>query len=111
MADAGGLDEDAEAARDWQRSLHSAVCDTLTPWEHGTVVRASRYPNYFDYNVVRVERENRMGFAELAAFADRALEGLEHRRVDFDLAGPADRLRAVDAGGRDGGDHARVRGG
>jgi predicted GNAT family acetyltransferase len=100
MVDAVGLDEDAAAARDWHHSLHSAVCDTLTPWEHGTVVRASRYPNYFDYNAVRVERDNELGFAELAAFADRALDGLEHRRVDFDLAGPAERLRPdFEAGG------------
>jgi GNAT superfamily N-acetyltransferase len=84
---------DARPARDWQRSLHAAVCDTLEPWEHGTIVRASRYPNYFDYNVLRVERDPQMGFSELAAVADRALDGLAHRRVDFELSGPADRLR------------------
>ncbi|HTU80180.1 MAG TPA: GNAT family N-acetyltransferase [Solirubrobacteraceae bacterium] len=93
MADAIALDEDAAAARDWHHSLHSAVCDTLTPWEHGTVVRASRYPGYFDYNVVRVERDTQIGFAELAAVADRALDGLAHCRVDFDLAVTAERVR------------------
>lgn len=88
------LDDDAAAARDWHHGLHRAVCDTITPWEYGTVVRASSYPNYFDYNAVRVERETRMGFGELAAFADRALEGLAHRRVDFELTAPAERVRA-----------------
>jgi GNAT superfamily N-acetyltransferase len=92
--DGNGLDEDARAARDWHHGLHRAVCDTLTPWEYGTVVRASGYPNYFDYNAVRVERDTPMGFAELAAFADRALDGLAHRRVDFEVTGPADRVRA-----------------
>ncbi len=99
MADAIGLDDDAVAARDWHHGLHAAVCDTLTPWQYGTVVRASRYPNYFDYNAVRVERETRMGFAELARFADQALDGLAHRRVDFELAAPAECVRADFEGG------------
>ncbi len=76
------------------------MCDTLTPWQYGTVVRASRYPNYYDYNAVRVERDTQMGFAELAAVADEALDGLAHRRVDFDLLGPAERVRTdFEAGG------------
>ncbi len=72
----------------------------LTPWKYGTVIRASTYPNYFDYNAVRVERETPMGFGELAAFADRALNGLAHRRVDFEVTAPAERARAdFEAGG------------
>ena len=35
-----------------------------------------------------------MGVDELVAFADEALAGLAHRRVDFDLIDPADSLRA-----------------
>jgi ribosomal protein S18 acetylase RimI-like enzyme len=85
--------EDALAARDWHHSLQAAVCDTLTPWEHGTVARASRYPSYFDYNVLRVEGETDMGFSELAAAADRGLAGLAHRRIDFEVAHVAQRLR------------------
>jgi GNAT superfamily N-acetyltransferase len=100
MVEAVALDDDAAAARDWHHGLHRAVCDRLTPWEAGTVVRASRYPNYFDYSAVRVEHDTPMGFAELEAFADRALDGLAHRRVDFELMAPAERVRAdFDANG------------
>jgi hypothetical protein len=40
------LDDAAAAARDWRHAYHAGVCDTIEPWEHGTVVRASRYPTY-----------------------------------------------------------------
>ena len=62
---------------------------------HGTVVRATRYPNYFDLNVVRVEEAPAMSVETLVAFADEALAGLAHRRVDFDLIDAAEPLRAA----------------
>ena len=84
----------AARARDWHHARQSDFCDMLEPWEHGTVVRTSRYPSYFDFNVVRVEDDPAMSVDALAAFADEALAGLEHRRVDFDLVAAADPLRA-----------------
>jgi ribosomal protein S18 acetylase RimI-like enzyme len=87
------LDDAARAARDWRHALHASACDILDPWEHGTIVRATRFPNYFDYNLLRVERDPQIGFSELTAIADRALDGLAHRRIDFDLSHSADRLR------------------
>ncbi len=66
----------------------------ITPWAHGSVVRATRYPGYFDFNVVRVEDDPATGVDALASFADEALEGLAHRRLDFELVAPADSLRA-----------------
>jgi GNAT superfamily N-acetyltransferase len=66
----------------------------LEPWAHGTVVRATRYPGYYDFNVVRVEDDVDLGVDDLVAFADDALAGLEHRRVDFEVVEAADRLRA-----------------
>jgi len=84
----------AERALGWQRATHASVCDVLEPWEHGTVARATRYPSYYDFNVVRVEDEPAMSVDELAAFADEALAGLAHRRVDFDDAAAAEPLRA-----------------
>jgi GNAT superfamily N-acetyltransferase len=66
----------------------------IEPWEHGTVVRASRYPSYFDYNAVCVERDAGMDVGALESFADEALAGLAHRRLDFDLAAAAQPLRA-----------------
>jgi ribosomal protein S18 acetylase RimI-like enzyme len=83
----------AARARDWHHATHAAVCDVFEPWAHGTVVRASRYPSYYDFNVVRVEEDPAMGVEELAAFADQALAGLEHRRVDFDVIDAAEQRR------------------
>jgi GNAT superfamily N-acetyltransferase len=84
----------AARARAWRDSTYAAVCDVLQSWAHGTVARATDYPSYWDFNVVRVEDDPAMSVEELAAFADEALAGLTHRRVDFDLVGVADGLRS-----------------
>jgi ribosomal protein S18 acetylase RimI-like enzyme len=89
-----GGDAAAARARDWHRGLQAAVCDVVEPWAHGTIMRATRYPSYWDFNLVRVEEDPVMSVASLAAFADEALAGLQHRRVDFDLADAAEPLRA-----------------
>lgn len=91
---AGPLAGDLEArARAWYHGIHAEFCDLIEPWEHGTVVRATRYPSYYDLNAVRVERDPGMSAEELAAFADEALPGLAHRRIDFEDAVAADPLR------------------
>jgi GNAT superfamily N-acetyltransferase len=74
--------------------MHAGICDVMEPWPHGTVVRATRYPSYYDFNVVRVEDDPRMTVEELVAFSDEALAGLAHRRIEFDMIGPADAVRA-----------------
>jgi ribosomal protein S18 acetylase RimI-like enzyme len=76
------------------------VCDVAEPWAHGTVLRATQLPDYWDFNLVRVEDDPDMSAESLMAVADEALDGLAHRRFDFDLIGPADRLRPAfrDAG-------------
>jgi ribosomal protein S18 acetylase RimI-like enzyme len=84
----------AARARVWRDATHAAVCDVVEPWAHGTIVRATRYPSYFDFNVVRVEDDPEMSVEALVAFADHALAGLEHRRIDFDLVSAAGPLRA-----------------
>ena len=83
----------AVRARAWHRGWHSAFCDVLEPWAHGTIVRATRYPSYFDLNVVRVEDDPGMSVGELVAFAEEALSGLSHRRLNFDLVEIAEALR------------------
>jgi ribosomal protein S18 acetylase RimI-like enzyme len=84
----------AARARDWHHAFHDAICDLVEPWEHGTVVRAARYPTYYSFNVVRVEGEPEMSVAELTAFADEVLDGLEHRRLDFEDIDAAESRRA-----------------
>ena len=68
----------------WSHSAQDAICDVQEPWAHGTIVKATKYPDYWDYNLVRVESDPGMGAAELAAFADEALAGYRHRRLNFD---------------------------
>jgi ribosomal protein S18 acetylase RimI-like enzyme len=80
--------------RAWRHGAHDAVCDVIEPWEHGTIVRASRYPTYYDFNLVRVEDDPGMSVDELIAVADGALSGLAHRRFDFELVEAAEPLRA-----------------
>jgi GNAT superfamily N-acetyltransferase len=80
-------------ARAWRHGAHAAVCDVIEPWAHGTVVRATRHPTYYDFNLVRVEEDPAMSVEALVAVADEALAGLEHRRFDFDVIEAADALR------------------
>lgn len=72
----------------WVPHRQKVICDRVEPWEHGTVYRASRYPSYFDFNAVEVEDRPTIGVPELIEVADPALDGLEHRRIDFDHASP-----------------------
>jgi ribosomal protein S18 acetylase RimI-like enzyme len=87
------LGEEAARARAWYRGRHTAVCETLEPWEHGTIVRCARLPDYWDFNLVRVEEDPGTGAEALAAVADEALADAEHRRIEIEPIGVADRLR------------------
>ncbi len=75
----------ASRARAWVHENQAAVCDVIEPWEHGTVIRATRYPDYWDYNLVRVEEEAELGAGEVVRVADQGLSGLPHRRVGFEV--------------------------
>jgi ribosomal protein S18 acetylase RimI-like enzyme len=80
-------------ARDWYRGIHAEFCDVQEPWAHGTLLRATRYPDYYDLNAVRVEDDPGMSADELVAVAEEALGDLSHRRVDFEHADAAEPLR------------------
>jgi GNAT superfamily N-acetyltransferase len=84
----------ATRARDWRLAGMRAVCDVVEPWKHGTVWRATGYPSYYDYNVLWVEGDPGLGADELIAAADAALDGFEHRRIDFERAEAGERVRA-----------------
>ena len=90
-ADDRGL---TERARAWRNAAQAAICDVIEPWEHGTIVRSTRYPSYYDFNLVRVEDAEPIDVDALAATADQALAGLGHRRVTFDDVSTAEPLRA-----------------
>jgi GNAT superfamily N-acetyltransferase len=66
----------------------------LEAWEHGTIVRATRFPSYYHFNVVRVESDPGMTIPELIAFADEVLAPLAHRRIDFEDSAAAEPLRS-----------------
>lgn len=78
----------------WIHRTQGANCDVSQRWEHGRILRATRFPRYYDLNVVLVEDDPKMSVPELVSLADQALDGLEHRRVDFDSADAAEPLRA-----------------
>jgi GNAT superfamily N-acetyltransferase len=84
----------AVRARAWHRGVQSAVCDVQEPWASGTVLRATRFPSYFEFNLVRVEEDSGTGVDALIALADEALAGLPHRRVDIEPVHVAESLRA-----------------
>jgi ribosomal protein S18 acetylase RimI-like enzyme len=90
-----GSELDAEAGRAlaWYRGRHAAVCETLEPWEHGTIVRCARLPDYWDYNLVRVEEDPGTDAPALAAVADAALADAAHRRIEIEPIAVGERLR------------------
>ena len=86
--------ETVERARAWHNGRHAGLCDVVEPWAHGTVVRATRYPDFYDFNLVRVEGDPGLSVDALVSFADRALAGLEHRQLEFEFVDAAEPLRS-----------------
>ena len=87
-------DDVEQRARRWRRGDLESVCDVVEPWEHGIVMKAPRYPTYYDYNVVCVEGDPGLGADELIAVADELLGEYEHRRLDFTNVDAGERVRA-----------------
>jgi GNAT superfamily N-acetyltransferase len=64
------------------------------PWEHGTALRCTRHPGFWDYNCVRVETAaDGLTAAGLASTADELQPGLRHRRIDVEDEAAGARLR------------------
>jgi GNAT superfamily N-acetyltransferase len=78
----------------WTLRVPHQVCDRIEPWDHGTVFRSTRFPRYFPTNLLVVRDDPGLSVDELVGFADSALDGLEHRRIDFLDAAAAEPLRA-----------------
>ena len=85
-------DDLAARAVAWRRAQLESVCDVITPWAHGLLVLATRYPSYFDFNAVVVQQPTGMDAAGLAAVADGLMAGLGHRRIEFESDPEAQRL-------------------
>ena len=83
-----------ERALAWRRDDIARVCDSIEPWDHGIVATASSYPTYYNYNLVLVQDNPRLTADELVEFADEALAGFDHRRVDFEDTEAAEAVRA-----------------
>jgi ribosomal-protein-alanine N-acetyltransferase len=84
-----------DRARAWQRRRYTSVCDLFEPWHFGTVLRATRYPDWWEVNVVRVERPLTIDFDALLEFTDRALARYQHRRIWFERLEDAAPLRSA----------------
>ena len=88
-----------ERAIAWRHATHTLVCDVAEPWAHGTAVRCTRHPGFWDFNSVRVETAGGGLTAEALARAADALQGdLDHRRIEIEDEAAGARLRpGVDA--------------
>lgn len=75
-----------------RHAQHDLICDRIEPWAHGTLARASRYPTYYDFNCLRLERGEAAGDA-VRAEADRLLGDLTHRRIEVEDDALGERLR------------------
>ena len=81
-------------ALEWRRMIAARVADDIRPWEHGTVVRLSEFPTYYQYNLLRVEgADPGLSADELIAAADRELAGLAHRRIELEDLAAGERVR------------------
>jgi GNAT superfamily N-acetyltransferase len=70
-----------ETFRRWYLPWKERVCDEVRPFSHGTVLRSRRYPDFWDYNCLRLDRP--METVELIAVADRELADCAHRLVEW----------------------------
>lgn len=76
----------AARSREWRRGALTTICDSVVAWESGVVARASRAPDFYEFNVVQVREDPGCDVRALTDFADEALRGLAHRRIDFEQA-------------------------
>ncbi len=71
------------------------MCDVVEPWEHGTVFRATRLPEFWAYNGVRLEGPAAsVGVDLLVHMADVRLGDVAHRQVEVEDEAAGARLRA-----------------
>jgi GNAT superfamily N-acetyltransferase len=72
--------------RRWHLPWKERVCEDARPFSHGVVLRSLRYPDFWEYNCIRVDRP--MQAAEMIAAADRELIGCAHRFAEWTIPMP-----------------------
>jgi ribosomal protein S18 acetylase RimI-like enzyme len=75
-----------ERFRRWHRPWKERVCDEVTPFSHGMVLRSARYPDFWEYNCIRLDWP--MGASEMIAATERALSGCAHRFAEWMIPMP-----------------------
>jgi ribosomal protein S18 acetylase RimI-like enzyme len=79
----------------WRHAEHARVCDVFEPWAHGTSVRCTRLPEFWDYNSLRVEGPApSVGVDTLVHAADVHQGSLGHRQIEVEDEHAGRRLRA-----------------
>jgi ribosomal protein S18 acetylase RimI-like enzyme len=83
-----------ERAIAFHHARHAVACDRFVPWQHGTAVFASAFPEYWELNSVRVEdRDPGLSAEDLRVAVDALQAGLDHRHVQVDDDAAGRRLR------------------
>jgi hypothetical protein len=72
--------------RRWHLPWKERVCEEARPFSHGVVLRSPRYPGFWEYNCIRLDRP--MEAAEMVRAADRELTGCAHRFVEWMIPMP-----------------------
>jgi GNAT superfamily N-acetyltransferase len=75
-----------EAFWRWYLPWKERICDEVRPFSHGTVFRSRRYPDFWEYNCLRLDRPMEAG--ELITAADHELAGCAHRFVEWMIPMP-----------------------
>jgi GNAT superfamily N-acetyltransferase len=87
----GGARERAIA---WRHAEHARVCDVVEPTEHGTLVRCTSMPTFWNYNSLRLEGLDTGVSADALVHTADVLQGdLAHRQVEVEDETAGARLR------------------
>lgn len=82
-----------EEFRRWYVPWKERVCDEVRPFSGGVVLRSARYPDFWEYNCVRLSQP--MEADEVIAAADRELADCAHRLVEWMFPMPDRVVRAL----------------
>jgi GNAT superfamily N-acetyltransferase len=83
-----------ERAIAWRHAEHARICDVVEATEHGTMVRCTHLPTFWNYNSLRVEGPDTGASVNALVHAADVLQGdLAHRQVEVEDGDAGARLR------------------